>query len=63
MMLPIDGPIFDFVKQDMFARFLDSDMAENRFSKNFFGYVSAKPFFECDLMSGTAAGRFHMTAA
>ena len=52
-----DGPIFDVVKRDAFARFLRRDMTENSFSKFLFGFVSAKLFLESDLASGAARAR------
>lgn len=52
-----DGPIFDIVKRDAFARFLDGDMTENSFSKFLFGFVSAKLFLESGLASGAGLAR------
>lgn len=57
-----DGPVFDVVKRDAFARFLDGDMTENSFSKFLFGFVSAKLFLESDLASGTMRPRAAMAA-
>lgn len=52
-----DGPIFDIVKRDALARFLDGDMTENSFSKFLFGFVSAKLFLESGLASGAGLAR------
>ncbi len=58
-----DGPIFDVVRRDAFARFLGGDMTENSFSKFLFSFVSAKLFLESALASGADAARPRAAAA
>ncbi|MEQ9170471.1 MAG: asparagine synthase (glutamine-hydrolyzing) [Rhodospirillales bacterium] len=41
-----DGPIFDLVDRDKFARFLDQDMTTNSFSKFLFSFISARIFLD-----------------
>ena len=41
-----DGPIFDMVDRDKFARFLDQDMTTNSFSKFLFSFISARIFLD-----------------
>ncbi len=53
------GPIFDIVRRDAVARFLEGDLTDNSFSKFAFSFVSAKLFLESDL----AAGRVQRLAA
>jgi len=50
-----DSPIFDIVRRDAIARFINGDMSENADSKFMFSFVSAKLFLESDLVRGRAS--------